>query len=571
MGSAFLERLEDRAVDEAGRRWLFVPYDQLTDGIGPLAEEDPDALGIVVVESPWKAARRPYHKQKLALVLANLRHFALEQAERGVAVRHIVSPGPYRDALRGVVAEVGPVRVMEPAERELRVDLRPLVEEGAVEVVPHEGWLTTEAQFEASQDGPPWRMDAFYRRVRQDTGILMEDGSPAGGKYSFDPENREFWDGDPPAPEPPTFPSDPVKDEVMALVEDRFGHHPGRLRTDRIPATRDDAEALWQWALDECMPHFGPYEDAMSEASRGLFHTRISPLLNLHRLLPADVVEDVAGLDVALASREGFIRQVLGWREFVRHVHQATDGFRELPGLEPTVRERPGDGGFGRWHGRGWIAVVERADEAEPPDSGRDGEGPRVADGGAAPAHLDADRPLPVAYWGTTSGLRCLDTVVDEVWDEGWSHHITRLMVLSNIALLLDADPRELTDWFWAAYTDAYDWVVEPNVLGMGTFAAGDLMTTKPYVSGANYINRMSDYCGGCRFDPEDDCPLTRLYWAFLARHEDRLDGLRRMALPLASLRKRADDDRQQDRAVFEWVRETLEAGEALEPDDRSG
>ena len=152
---------------------------------------------------------------------------------------------------------------------------------------------------------------------------------------------------------------------------------------------------------------------------------------------------------------------------------------------------------------------------------------------------LGCDTPLPPAYWGEQSGLACLDTVVSDVWAEGYSHHITRLMILSNLATLLDVRPRELTDWFWVAYTDAYDWVVEPNVLGMGTYALGGLMTTKPYVSGAAYINRMSDYCGLCAFNPKTDCPFASLYWAFLARHEAVLKSNPRLRMPMASLGKR--------------------------------
>lgn len=548
----------DRALRERqppagdGRRWLFVPLDQLTDEVGPLSREDPAELGIVLVESAWKAARRPYHRQKLALVLAGARHFALEQAERGVAVRYEASDGPFARALEPLARELGPLRTMEAAERELRRDLSPLVEEGLLEVVPHEGWITTREQFRESQEGPPWRMDAFYRRIRRDTGILMEDGAPEGGRYSFDPANRESWDGEPAAPEPPDFPADPVKDEVVRWVRESRSRHPGEIWPEALPVTRNDAERLWEWALERCLPHFGPYEDAMSRKSRGLFHTRISPLLNLHRLLPRRVVDDVAGLDAPLQSREGFVRQVMGWREFVRHVHLATDGFRDLSKGTPEVLGEPGDGGWERWRGEPW-----RRDPAGGPD------------GGADPAYLGAGRPLPVAYWGEESGLGCLDRVVQEVWEEGWTHHITRLMVLSNVAVLLDASPRELTDWFWVAYADAYDWVVEPNVLGMGAFAAGDLMTTKPYVSGANYIRKMSDYCDACAFDPRRDCPLTDLYWAFLARHEEALDGLRRMALPLASMRKRGTDRREADRAVFAWVRDTLDAGARLTPEGR--
>ena len=297
----------------------------------------------------------------------------------------------------------------------------------------------------------------------------------------------------------------------------------GELDLGALPATLGDAEATWRWALESCLPQFGPYEDAMSRVSSGLFHTRISALLNLHRLLPARVISDVLAADLPLQSREGFVRQVLGWREFVRHVHVGTDGFRKLPwGPEPL----------------------------------------------AAPSFLGASRPLPVAYWGTPSGLSCLDLVVADVFREGYSHHITRLMVLGNLATLLDVSPRQLTDWFWFAYVDAYDWVVEPNVLAMATFGAGELMTTKPYIAGSAYIHRMSDYCSGCAFDPKTDCPITRLYWAFLSRHEAQLSGNQRIAMPLRSLAKRAPEERARDARVFEWVSETLARGSVLRPGD---
>ncbi len=498
--------------DERGRRWLFVPYDQLSDRMGPLSRERSREIGIVLVESPWKAGRRPYHKQKLALVLANVRHFALEQSARGVAVRHVVHDGPYRRALEPIVAELGPLRVQRPAERELREDLSDLLRDGRLEEIPHEGWLTTRDLFErAFPSGPPYRMDVFYRLVRRESGILMERGRPLGGKYSFDAENRRPWRGVPPAPQPPRFPEDPIKEEVRDLVERRFAGHPGRVDLSTLPATAEDARLLWSWAKAECLPHFGPFEDAMSVRSAGLFHTRIAPLLNLHRLLPREVVNDAADLPIPIASKEGFVRQILGWREFVHHVHEATDGFAGVP----------------------------------------------LAPGG----------PLPPAFWeGSPSGLRCLDSVVADVWREGWSHHITRLMVVSNLATLLDLSPRALTDWFWTAYVDAYDWVVEPNVLGMGTYALGDLMTTKPYVSGAAYIDRMSDFCDSCRFDPRRNCPVTPLYWAYLARHRERLRANPRMALALRSLEKRSTTDRRRDAETFERVRETLARGHEAIP-----
>ena len=509
-------------------------------------------MGLVLIESTWKAARRPYHKQKLGLVLANMRHFALEQAEHGVAIKYVVTRDSYRATLAPLVQELGPLRVMQPAEYELRADLQPLIASGDLQIIPHEGWLTTTAQFHASMKNPPWRMDAFYRHVRRATGVLMENGKPLGGKFSFDAENREPWKGEPAAPRPPTFSIDPLKAEVGALIEKTFASHPGELHLEQLPATLAEAETLWHWAKENCLPLFGPFEDAMSTASRGLFHTRLSALMNLHRLLPSRVVAEVEKMNLPLASKEGFIRQVLGWREYVHHVHEATAGFRRLPTGEAARKNEVGDGGYARWAKKSWPVSSSL----------------RELDGGAKPAALGENTPLPPAYWGARSGLACLDHVVKTVWEEGYSHHITRLMVLANIATLLDVSPRELTDWFWIAYVDAYDWVVEPNVLGMGTFALGEFITTKPYISGAAYIHRMSDYCAHCAFDPQKNCPLTNLYWAKLARHEYTLAPNQRMKLALASMRKRPAGQRERDRKIFEHVRERLIAGEVVTPEN---
>jgi deoxyribodipyrimidine photolyase-related protein len=548
--SIFYENLKRLQPDPRHRRWLYVPYDQLSDEIGPLSKDDPASLGIILIENVWKAARRPYHKQKLALILANMRHFALEQAEQGVAVRYEIAEGPYHLVLKGLSKELGPIRVMEPAERELREDLETILADVGLEMVPHEGWLTTSEDFRKSQKEKTgrWRMDAFYRFVRKKSGVLMEGETPIGGKYSFDAENRESWQGEPPAAEPPTFEVEPIKAEVGDLISSRFDRHPGRLDLASLPASQRECQEFWRWARASCLRHFGPYEDAMSEQSTTIFHTRISALLNIHRLLPQRVIEDVMQLEIPLQSKEGFIRQVLGWREFIRHVHVETAGLRKIDNHKPTIAKTLGDGGHERWSGKRWRAT-----------SGD------LGDGGATPAALGGETPLPPAYWGTKSGLHCLDHVVETVWAEGYSHHITRLMVLANIATLLDVSPRQLTDWFWVAYIDAFDWVVEPNVLGMGTFAVGDLMSTKPYISGAAYINKMSDYCRSCRFDPKKNCPITHLYWAFLERHKKALQDNPRMRLIMSALDRRTSERRKVDRRLFEMVREKLVAGQKLE------
>jgi deoxyribodipyrimidine photolyase-related protein len=550
MPSHFRTALDEiNPTDEGGRTWVFVPYDQLSDAIGPLSRLPADEAAIVLVESLAKAHRRPYHKRKLALILGNLRHFALEQARRGVHVRHVATRQGYAEALREVAEQTGPLRMMRAAERELRHELGPLIDDGLLCEEPHEGWLTTADDFASA--GPaegPWRMDSFYRAVRKRTGLLMDDdGRPLGGKYSHDADNRKTWSGDPPQPELPDFPSDPVKDEVVALVHERFPHHPGRLDPGTLPVTADDAHTLWDWAFGRCLEHFGPYEDAMSHDHRRLFHTKTSELLHLHRLLPRDVVREVAEADdLPLNSREGFVRQVIGWREYVRHVHEATDGFRTLAGTDDAA----GDGGYRSWK------ADEPAAELQP-----DGFG------GATPSALDSHDPVPPAFWGTPSGLECLDRSVADVWHDGWGHHIPRLMVLSNLATLLDVSPRALADWFWVAYADAYDWVVEPNVLGMGTFGAGEVMTTKPYVSGSNYLHKMSDHCDHCAFHPKKTCPITGLYWAFLERKRAHLQGNHRLSLPLASAAKRSEARQQADADTFERVRSALQSGERLTPD----
>ncbi len=546
--SAFREALAGHRSQRGARRWIFVAYDQLTDAVGPLAETPAAELGIVLVEAPHKASHRPYHRQKLALVLANLRHFALEQAARGVAVHHVVSDGSYAAALSALPAGMLPLEAMVPAERELRKDLEPLVRAGKLRYVANATWATTRADFVDSQgDSPPYRMDAFYKHVRKRTGILMEDGKPAGGKFSFDAENRKRWPGSPAAPRLPRFEPDAVTREVCDLVASRYARHPGTLRPEALPATRADAERLWAFAKRESLPFFGPFEDAISVRSRRLFHTSISGVLNLSRLTPMRLVREAAALPIPLPCREGFVRQILGWREMVRHVHEATDGFRN-GGAE--VLPAPGDGGYRDWAGKSW----------------HDGAPQGLGDGGACPSQVGASFGVPPAYWGAPSGLACLDAVVEAVWDEGYSHHITRLMVLANIATLLDVSPRALADWFWVAYVDAYDWVVEPNVLAMGTYGAGGIMTTKPYVAGAAYLHKMGDACDDCAFDPKRTCPLTRLYWAYLKRHQATFAGNARMTVPLAALRKRSEADTARDEEEFEHTRATLRRGERLSP-----
>ncbi len=534
------------------KSWHFVSYDQLNLKFGPWSTGKRSEAGLVLVESLWKPNQRPYHKQKLAFLLTSMRHFALEAAKAGHPVVYLAGPETYAEALEGFARDHGPLNFMRPAERELRCHLGPLVQAGTLLEHPHEGWLTTPDDFITSIRGKKsWRMDSFYRVVRKRTKILMDSaGKPEGGKLSFDAENRKAWKGDPPAPEVPVFKVDRVTEEVGALIEQHFANHPGELHLETIPASQKDAAALWKWALSECLPEFGPYEDAMSTRSSNLFHTRLSPLLNLHRLLPSAILNDVLQTSLPLASKEGFVRQLIGWREFVYHIHEHTDGFRRNVPWKKSALKEPGDGGYGRWLGKDW-----RAKDLHP-----------RAEGGANPSVLEHKAPLPPVFWGTESGLFCLDHVFDEVWRDGYGHHITRLMVISNWSMLLGLNPRDVTDWFWVAYIDAYDWVVEPNVLGMGTFATGDLMITKPYVSGSAYVNKMSDFCSSCAFHPKKNCPMTSMYWHFLHENKAKLEDNPRLKLVMASSRKRSDSQKELDRSVAHKVRTTLQAGEKLTP-----
>jgi deoxyribodipyrimidine photolyase-related protein len=359
-------------------------------------------------------------------------------------------------------------------------------------------------------------MDRFYRAMRNHSGLLMEGGKPVGGKYSWDQENRKPYRGEVPVPRRPVYQPDPITTEVLELVNRLFPHHFGSLEGFDLPVTAEDCRDAWSFALTQLLPNFGPWEDAMDSTQPDLFHSKLSALMNLSRILPREAVNDVAAAyregSIPLASAEGFIRQILGWREFMRHVHRVTNGYRDLD----VHYEESSEGVYA----------------------------------GATPTALDATLPLPAAYWGVPSGLNCLDTVVRQVLNDGWSHHITRLMVLSNLATLCGFSPRELTDWFWIAYVDAYDWVVEPNVLGMSTYGDGGVTATKPYVSGSAYINRMSDYCRHCKLEPKKStgpgsCPFTALYWSFLERNSDKLAGNQRLAMPYVTLRKKTAAERK--------------------------
>ena len=338
------------------RQWLYLPYDRLTAATGPLHTLPPNQAGIVMMEALAKAHRRPYHKKKLVLILASQRHFALEQAARGVKVIYHFTNGIFADGLAELhqLHHFQQLTMMEPAEREMRLDIAQALARGVpLHQVEDTTWLSTAADFDkvyarTTRPGIQKRylMDRFYRAMRNKTGILMDESSdPTGGRYSFDEDNRKPYRGTPPVPARPAYPPDEITAEAIATVNELFPNHFGSTDGFDLPIALPDIEHCWHHALHQLLPIFGPYEDAMATHEPEMFHSKLSALINISRLLPARVIADVetqarAG-KIPLASAEGFIRQILGWREFMRHIHRVTDGYRNIVAPPEPPRPKP--------------------------------------------------------------------------------------------------------------------------------------------------------------------------------------------------------------------------------------
>jgi (6-4)DNA photolyase len=470
------------------RRWLFA------DQLGPHFLDDPGQPVLLVVS---KAAfrRRRYHRQKAHLVLSALRHRAAELGDRA----ELVEVERYREVVAGRQLEV-----CHPTSRSARDFVHSLPD---VDVLPPRGFVTDPGDFVAWADGhAQLRMEDFYRMARRRHGVLMDGPEPTGGRWNWDADNRE------PPPkgaarldvDPPEMPVEDAIDDAVRADLDRWEREDGITFAGRdgprqFPVTHDEAGRRLGHFLTHRLATFGPYEDAMLRGDPYMAHSMLSASLNLGLLDPLEVVRaaERAYRDgtAPLAGVEGFCRQIIGWRDFVWHCY---------------------------WYlGDKQQNTNALAARVPLPDWFRD---------------LDADHVEAA----------CLRDVLAGVRDRGWVHHIPRLMVLGNLALQRGWDPDEVTDWFTRCFVDGYPWVMTPNVMGMSQYADGGRMTTKPYAAGGAYINKMSDYCRGCAFNPkhrsgDDACPYTAGYWAFLHRNRDRLAGNHRMAQPLAGLR-RLDD-----------------------------
>ncbi len=516
---------EPSALSALPTVWIF--GDQLNRDIGALRDRGPGDCRVLFVESDLKIASKRWHRQRLHLVVSAMRHFAAELTDEGFDVDYR-NASSFIDGYREHCEEfdVDRVIVMEPMSWDITELLGRLRHGGRVETIQNDQFFCHYDEFAEWASGrKSFKMEDFYRWQRERFGVLMDGPEPAGGKWNYDHENRER----PPKdgrewPEITRFELDDIDTAVIEMIEGLGTSGDGGAGADAVwgsgpagtwPVTREQAlTRLDEFIATGLMP-FGPHEDAMLGDEWKLAHSVLSSSMNLGLLHATEVVEaaEVAyrKRDLPLNSVEGFIRQVLGWREYVWCVY-----WRWMP----DYRSRN---------------------------------------------HLGATRPVPPAFTGAASTeMRCVANAVQHLDDHGYTHHIERLMVFGNLALTSGVDPWAMTEWMWASFVDGAEWVMLPNVIGMALHADGGKMATKPYASGGAYINKMSDSCKGCRFDPkqrtgDDACPFTTLYWDFLARNAEEFSNNHRMGQQLAGMRRLSDLDAVRGRAVE--VLEALDAG----------
>ncbi|MGL4728932.1 MAG: cryptochrome/photolyase family protein [Bosea sp. (in: a-proteobacteria)] len=487
----------------------FILGDQLTRGISSLNGLNPARDVVLMVEVMEEATYVRHHRQKIAFILSAMRHFALELRAEGITVDYVrlddpANTGSFSGELQRAIARHNPDQVIitEPGEWRVAEMLADWREELpiALHIRDDTRFICSRAEFGAWADGrKSYRMEFFYREMRRKTGLLMEGDQPAGGQWNFDAENRKRLPAGVKPPVRQRFQPDATTHDVIAMVGSRCADHFGDLEPFGWAVTRGDALAALDHFIAHCLDGFGDYQDAMKQGEPFLFHALLSPYINIGLLDPLECAQAAeAAYDKGRASLnavEGFIRQIIGWREYVRGIY---------------------------WHMM-----------------------PAYAETNA----LEASRPLPALYWGAPTSMNCMAQCVADTKRSAYAHHIQRLMVLGNFALLAGIKPAEIEEWFLIVYADAYEWVELPNVHGMVLFADGGVLGSKPYAASGAYIDRMSDYCAGCRHDPKlksgpDACPFNPLYWDFLIRNEKQLAKNPRMAMPYRTLEKMTPERR---------------------------
>lgn len=497
----------------------FVLGDQLNRRISSLVDLDPEMDVVLLVEVRDEATYVRHHKQKIAFLFAAMRHFAEELRAEGISVDYVRlgdegNSGSFTGELERALSRhsVKRIVVTEPGEWrvwEMMQDWREILPV-PVEIRADNRFLCPREDFATWAEGRHHlRMETFYRGMRKRTGLLMEAGEPVGGRWNFDAENRKRLPKGHRLPDRIGFQPDAITREAIALVEREFPDHFGELSAFSWPVTRADALAALRHFVAHCLPTFGDYQDAMKAGEPFLYHALISPALNAGLLtaeevcLAAEAAYHEGG--VPLHCAEGFIRQILGWREYVRGLY--------------------------------WSRMPEYRDTNA----------------------LAARRPLPWFYWSGETELTCIREVVGQTRDHAYAHHIQRLMVTGNFALIAGLDPAQVEEWYLVVFADAYEWVELPNVHGMVLWADGGVMGSKPYAASGAYIDRMSDYCRDCTYDVKvktgpQACPFNYLYWNFLIENEERLEGNPRMAMPyrtLAGMDEKRRAQIRQDAARF--------------------
>ncbi|MEM9378219.1 MAG: cryptochrome/photolyase family protein, partial [Pseudomonadota bacterium] len=455
---------------------ILILGDQLSQSIPSLAAADKSRDVVLIAELWDEATYVRHHKKKIAFVFSAMRHFAAELRADGWRVDYHEYDAQsdirsFDDVIASAIERLKPERivVVEPGEHRLRHELESWRGrfEAHVDILEDTRFVCTHDEFKTWASGrKSLRMEYFYREMRRKTGLLMDGDQPVGGKWNYDAENRKPAKADLFMPRPAQFSPDDTTLQVLDLVEAEFADHFGALKPFWFAVTRTQAEAAFDAFINEALPRFGDYQDAMLTGEPFLYHAVVSAYLNIGLLDPLDMCLRVEAAyragDAPLNAAEGFIRQIIGWREYVRGIY--------------------------------WLRGPSYVEEN----------------------FFDASRPLPEFYWTGETELACIKAAVTQTHDEAYAHHIQRLMVTGNFAMLAGVDPRHVHEWYLAVYADAYEWVELPNTLGMSQFADGGLLGSKPYAASGNYIHKMSNYCGGCRYDVKqktgpDACPFNPL------------------------------------------------------------